>query len=498
MTTVIGTLGVGPGVPPARLPGAQAAQVQVRSWEIVTTDAGKTMLPLISRTPVNADGTWTVEVDPLPFGFAHVFEFYVPYGRYTSPPRFVRVPATGSYRYEDLEDVFPPNHAGWGVPSWIAEVADRLSGGGGGGSDPETVRDIIGAALVAGAGIAINVNDAANTITIGATGLVDDETVRDLIGTTLVAGAGIVVDVNDAGDTITISRVPVTKADVGLGNVDNTSDASKPVSTAQATALAAKAPLANPTFTGTVSGVTKAHVGLGNVDNTADTDKPLSVAQSAALAAKADLVGGVIPTAQLPAITITEFLGSVASQSAMLALTGQKGDWCIRTDLASTWVITGTNPAVIGGWTQIVSPTGGAPVTDVNGKVGSVVLSASDVGAPADADVVKLAGVQTITGGKTFTASPTVPVPTSDGHAARKKYVDDAVAGVTATQNTLYRRWNGTAYPALPSSQPAGVEMILFLGPVQPTAENTTGGIPSYVGSSAGKTLAGYEYWEFA
>lgn len=47
-------------------------------------------------------------------------------------------------------------------------------------------------------------------------------------------------------------------------------------------ALAAKAPLASPTFTGTVSGVTKAMVGLGNVDNTSDANKPVSTAQAAA------------------------------------------------------------------------------------------------------------------------------------------------------------------------------------------------------------------------
>lgn len=46
-----------------------------------------------------------------------------------------------------------------------------------------------------------------------------------------------------------------------LGNVDNTSDANKPVSTAQQTALNLKANLASPTFTGTVSGITAAMVG---------------------------------------------------------------------------------------------------------------------------------------------------------------------------------------------------------------------------------------------
>jgi hypothetical protein len=45
----------------------------------------------------------------------------------------------------------------------------------------------------------------------------------------------------------------LVKADVGLANVDNTSDANKPVSTAAQTALDLKAPLASPTFTGTVT-----------------------------------------------------------------------------------------------------------------------------------------------------------------------------------------------------------------------------------------------------
>jgi len=44
----------------------------------------------------------------------------------------------------------------------------------------------------------------------------------------------------------------LVKGDVGLGDVDNTTDASKPVSTAQQTALDLKADLASPTFTGTV------------------------------------------------------------------------------------------------------------------------------------------------------------------------------------------------------------------------------------------------------
>ena len=45
----------------------------------------------------------------------------------------------------------------------------------------------------------------------------------------------------------------IVKGDVGLGNVDNTADTAKPVSTAQQTALDLKANIASPTFTGTVT-----------------------------------------------------------------------------------------------------------------------------------------------------------------------------------------------------------------------------------------------------
>src|SRR5690606_21340632 len=43
----------------------------------------------------------------------------------------------------------------------------------------------------------------------------------------------------------------VSKADVGLGNVENLAPENYPVSTAQQTALNLKAPLASPEFTGT-------------------------------------------------------------------------------------------------------------------------------------------------------------------------------------------------------------------------------------------------------
>lgn len=70
-----------------------------------------------------------------------------------------------------------------------------------------------------------------------------------------------------ASPTFTGTVSGITAAMVGLHLVTNTSDASKPVSTAQQTALDLKANLASPTFTGTVAGITSTMVGLGNVIN---------------------------------------------------------------------------------------------------------------------------------------------------------------------------------------------------------------------------------------
>lgn len=95
----------------------------------------------------------------------------------------------------------------------------------------------------------------------------------------------------------------VTKAQVGLANVDNTSDANKPVSTATATALAGKqassavltflagATAATAAAVKTLLALVKADVGLGNVDNTSDANKPVSTAQQAALDLKASISG---------------------------------------------------------------------------------------------------------------------------------------------------------------------------------------------------------------
>ena len=62
----------------------------------------------------------------------------------------------------------------------------------------------------------------------------------------------------------------ITKSDVGLANVDNTSDANKPVSTATQTALDAKLALAGGTMTGAIAMGTNKITGLGAPTNAND------------------------------------------------------------------------------------------------------------------------------------------------------------------------------------------------------------------------------------
>jgi hypothetical protein len=186
----------------------------------------------------------------------------------------------------------------------------------------------------------------------------------------------------------------------------------------------------------------KADVGLANVDNTSDAAKPISSATQTALNAKADLVGGVLPTSQLPALAVTDYLGSAANQSAMLALVGQKGDWTIRTDLGTVWVITGSDPTQLSSWTQLAYPT--APVTSVNGDTGVVILGAAEVGAaptshthPASDVVSGTLDIARIPTGQTSTTVPfgndarfTDTRTPTDNTVSTAKVQDDAVTNV--------------------------------------------------------------------
>jgi hypothetical protein len=164
--------------------------------------------------------------------------------------------------------------------------------------------------------------------------------------------------------------------------------------------LALKAPVNNPTFTGTVAGVTAAMVGLGNVDNTSDVSKPVSTAQATAIGLKIDTAAkdatGGVPGLTLfklnmrnAANTITSWFTNAATVARTWTLPDKDGTVAMLSD------ITGTNSGTnTGDQTSIVGITG--TIAQFNTAV-------------TDADFASLAGSETLTN-KTLT-SPTLTTP---------------------------------------------------------------------------------------
>jgi hypothetical protein len=99
----------------------------------------------------------------------------------------------------------------------------------------------------------------------------------------------------------------------------------------------------------------------------------------------------------------------------------QIGPGQVRTEY---WVVPTTSPANL----AAVRTTPGAGVA---GQPVSLQYVNSSLAAKAnDNAVVHLAGTETITGTKTFSAAPSVPAPTSTGQVANKAYVDTAISNV--------------------------------------------------------------------
>jgi hypothetical protein len=111
---------------------------------------------------------------------------------------------------------------------------------------------------------------------------------------------------DDASYAATITTALGNKQDKISGVSDTEIGYLDGVTSAIQTQINSKAPTESPTFTGTVSGVTKAHVGLGNVDNTSDANKPVSTVQQTALDLKANLASPTLTSARLIGNTAIE------------------------------------------------------------------------------------------------------------------------------------------------------------------------------------------------
>lgn len=105
--------------------------------------------------------------------------------------------------------------------------------------------------------------------------------------------------------------------------------------------------------------------------------------------------GSALQWATFPDLTITDTF-VVNTQAAMLALSAQKGDVAVRTDLNKTFILTASPATTLGNWQELLTPTDS--VTSVNGYTGNVVLAQTDISGTAS-----LTTTQTLTN-KTLTS----------------------------------------------------------------------------------------------
>lgn len=174
---------------------------------------------------------------------------------------------------------------------------------------------------------------------------------------------------------------------VGLGNVDDTSDLSKPVSNATQTALDTKQDSlgTGETFEylrgdKTWRTLDKIAVGLGNIDNTNDANKPVSTATQTALNAKANISDTL-------ALTGNQTIGGIKTFSSSPKLVGGATVGYVwkatSTDGAGSWQDIGELVTTVD-WDNITSkpstfdPTIGSGATDA--AAGNHTHTKSDIG----------------------------------------------------------------------------------------------------------------------
>lgn len=117
------------------------------------------------------------------------------------------------------------------------------------------------------------------------------------VSTAQQAALDLKTDQSDYEDGVGIDGV-AWREELNISEVDNTADSAKPVSTAQSTAIGVVQTNLDD-HEGTTSNphsVTKSQVGLGNVDNTSDASKPVSTATQTALNLKTNQANYVVAT----------------------------------------------------------------------------------------------------------------------------------------------------------------------------------------------------------
>ena len=249
------------------------------------------------------------------------------------------------------------------------------------------------------------------TVTLPANTITQSMMSDDSVGTAEIIAASVTSS-ELAVDSVTESKIAdgaVTSAKIANGTiVDADINASAAIATSKIsgldTALGLKAPLASPTFTGTVSGITKTMVGLGSVDNTADLAKPVSTAQATAIAtAKSEAIADA--TAQVNAV-IASAPAALNTLDELAAALGDDANFAstVTTNLAAkaplaSPTFTGTVTVAAAGvaFTDGTQTKAGVPSLTTIGTEISAAYNLSTGGLALRDQLIPVAGTQAIT-----------------------------------------------------------------------------------------------------
>ena len=205
-------------------------------------------------------------------------------------------------------------------------------------------------------------------------------------------------------DDLTLNAI--TASSITVGNVSNTEFGYlNGVTSAIQTQIDTKSPIDSPTFTGTVSGITKSMVGLGSVDNTSDADKPVSSATQTALDLKANLSSPTFTgTVVLPTGTVTS--GMILDGTIVNA------DINASAAISLSKLASGTSAQIIvansSGVPTYVAQTGDVTISNAGvTAIASGVIVNADINASAAIAQSKIANLTTDLAAKAPLASPT-------------------------------------------------------------------------------------------
>lgn len=202
-------------------------------------------------------------------------------------------------------------------------------------------------------------------------------------GLSAQADGTLSADVQSVNDKT--GEVVLDKSDVGLGNVDNTSDQNKPVSTAQQTALDGKLNLSGGTMTGDIAMGGNNITGLGTPTNSSDaaTKDYVDAVATGALTPK-----GSVTFANLPALSAanvnTLYNVSDAFTTSADFVEGAGKNYPAGTNVVIINTGTDANPVYkYDAMTGIIDTSSFATKTEVNGLItettGTIGTSATTV-----------------------------------------------------------------------------------------------------------------------